>query len=103
MTNNRNEIKLVVGDTLDITFELKSDFQIKEAYFVCKDLNINAQLNRSISKDDYQLLIENTEFFQSGNFDYDIKVVFIDNTLYTACYRGLFQVLPNVNTLERSA
>lgn len=101
MTSNRNEIKLVVGDTLDITFELKSEFQIKEAYFVCKDLNINVELNRSISREDYRLLVENTDYFQSGNFDYDIKVVFIDNTLYTACYRGLFQVLSNVNTLER--
>ena len=42
--NSKNEITLVIGDTLDITFELKSEYQIKEAYFVCSQLNVKQKL-----------------------------------------------------------
>lgn len=99
--NNKNEITLVIGDTLDITFELKSEYQIKEAYFVCSQLNVKQKLERFVSRDDWRLLVDNTEYFQSGIFDYDIKVIFIDDTLYTVSYRSLFKVLQNYNNLYR--
>lgn len=99
----KNEIKLVIGDTLDITFLLKSDIDIKEAYFICRDLNISQKLTQSTDKNTWRLLVDEnqTKFLASGNFDYDIKVVFFDNTFYTACYRASLMVLPNVNYLER--
>ena len=100
-----NAFSLVIGDTLNKTFEINGvdNFLIKSVHFICNDLKINQSLSKKEGdNNDWLLFIPSqiTKDFTPKSTDYDIKIIFIDDSLYTATYRKKFNIKLNKNHYE---
>lgn len=107
VSNNNFAISFVIGDTLNKVFEITGERSkyIKEVYFICKDFNIEKKLfqDRLQSENEYILEIssEETKTFPAQKItDYDIKIIFVDEKIYTASYRSSFVGLTNKNSFN---
>lgn len=104
---NTNTISLVIGDTLNKTFEITGvELEyIKEIYFVCSDLGINERLEKYLIDDGIKFCLElskeETSLFSPCITDYDIKIIFTDDTIYTASYRSSFVIKENKNPYKK--
>lgn len=101
----RNSLVLVAGDTLNKTFVINGieANYIDSIYFVCADLGLNEKLTKNQEVENEWVLIvdsEKTKDFQAKVTDYDLKIIFVDGTLYTATYRNSFTIKENKNAID---
>lgn len=100
---NSNTISLVIGDTLNKTFEITGlDLSlVKEVHFICSDLGLDIRLGKYLVDNEInyclELSKEETSQFSPCITDYDIKIIFVDDNIYTASYRSSFIIQENKN------
>lgn len=104
MVIGKKEIEVVQGDTFQRNVHVKnmSTDLIGSIKFSCNKLGINKNLIYDSDNDKYILILtsEETKSLEVGIADYDLTIIFTDDSVKTVSYRSLVRILPKTNKVE---
>lgn len=105
--NKGHEISVVQGDDLDIAIDITiedTQSEISKVYFICADLGIDEECRLVSTIDNVLNYACRIDKAQTSNFkvevsDYDLKIIFIDGSVYTPVYKNSLIVKADKNKL----